>query len=62
MVKLYNNTHFSTILTFDSNNNFIYEYENRFNDDNFMADCGHPHFSKCYADSDKCLMCDVEEI
>lgn len=62
MVKSYNNTHFSTILTFDSNNNFIYEYENRFNDDNFMADCGHPHFSKCYADSDKCLMCDVEEI
>lgn len=62
IMKSYKHTHFNTILAFDSNNNFIYEYENRFNDDNFIADCGHPHFSKCYADSNKCLMCDVEEI
>ena len=62
MMKSYETTHFSTILGFDENNNLISEYDNRFNDKNFMAECGHPHFSKCYADSDRCLMCDIEEI
>ena len=62
LMKNYKNTHFDTILSFDENNNFVYETCNRFNDDNFMAECGHPHFSKCYADSDRCLICDIEEI
>ena len=62
LMKNYKKTHFDTILSFDENNNFVYENCNRFNDDNFMAECGHPHFSKCYADSDKCLICDIEEI
>ena len=58
----YKSTHFDTILNFDQNNNFIYESFERFKDNNFMADCGHPYFSRCYADSDKCLMCDLEEL
>lgn len=61
-LKNYKATHFNTILSFDQNNNFIYESFDRFEDDNFMADCGHPYFSRCYADSDKCLICDVEEL
>ena len=61
-MKNYKSTHFDTILNFDQNNNFIYESFERFEDNNFMADCGHPYFSRCYADSDKCLMCDLEEL
>ena len=62
VMKNYKYTHFNTILGFDNNNDFIYECDNRFNDKNFMSSCGHPHFSKCYADSDKCMMCDIEEM
>lgn len=62
LMKNYRYNHFNTILSFDFNNNFIYEVCDRFNDDNFMAECGHPHFSKCYADSERCLICDIEEI
>ena len=62
LVKRYKNNHFDTILSFDINNNFIYEFYNRFNDKNFISECGHPHFSKCYSDSDNCMMCDIEEI
>ena len=61
-MKNYRNNHFDCILRFDKNNNFIYESDHRFEDNNFMASCGHPYFSKCYADSDKCLMCDLEEL
>ena len=62
LIKNYKNNHFTNILSFDANNNFIYECDDRFNDNNFMAECGHPHFSKLYADSDKCMVCDIEEI
>ena len=62
LMKNYKNTHFSTILGFDDNNNFVCEVENRFNDNNFIAECGHPYFSRCYADSDRCLDCDLEEL
>lgn len=62
LMKNYKETHFDNILAFDENNNFIYEAESRFNDPNNMADCGHPYFSRCYADSDKCLKCDLEEL
>lgn len=62
LIKNYKLNHFNTILTFDNNNNFVPESYNRFNDDNFIAKCGHPYFSRCYADSDKCLICDAEEI
>ena len=62
LMKNYKDTHFSTILGFDDNNNFVYEVENRFNDNNFIAECGHPYFSRCYADSDRCLDCDLEEL
>lgn len=62
LMKNYKHNHFDTILSFDSNNNFIYESCNRFEDNNFMAKCGHPYFSRCYNDSDRCLICDIEEI
>ena len=62
LMKNYKYNHFDTIMSFDESNNFIPEVSNRFDDNNFMADCGHPHFSKCYADSERCLICDIEEI
>lgn len=62
LMKNYEATHFDTILGFDEHNNFCYESYNRFKDNNFIAECGHPYFSRCYADSDKCLCCDLEEI
>ena len=61
-MKSYKHSHFNTILTFDESNNLIYEMNNRFDDKNFMDVCGHPYFSKCYADSDNCMMCDIEEM
>ena len=61
-MKNYKFNHFDDILSFDNNNSFIYEFNNRFKDKNFIAQCGHPYFSRCYADSDKCLMCDIEEM
>lgn len=62
LMKNYTKTHFNTILGFDENNQWIYEFNDRFHDSNFIAECGHPYFSRCYADSDKCLMCDLEEL
>ena len=62
LMKNYTKTHFNTILGFDENNEWIYEFNDRFHDSNFIAECGHPYFSRCYADSDKCLMCDLEEL
>ncbi len=61
-MKNYKYSHFDTIIGFDLENKFVYEMYNRFRDSNFIAKCGHPHFSKCYADSDKCLCCDLEEL
>ncbi len=61
-MKNYKATHFDTIVAFDNNNNFIYEYDNRFDDVNFINKCGHPYFSKCYLDNNRCLMCDLEEM
>ena len=62
LMKNYKYNHSKMIISFDNGNNFTYEYYNRFKDDNFISNCGHPYFSRCYADSEKCLMCDIEEI
>ena len=62
LMKSYKRNHFDTILSFDADNNFIYESSNRFNDKNFMAECGHPYFSRCYADSDRCLILNTNRI
>jgi hypothetical protein len=62
LMKNYKATHFNDIYTFDKNNNLIQEEFHRFNDDNFVAECGHQYFSRCYADSDKCFACDLEEL
>ena len=29
---------------------------------NYLAECGHPMIARCYADSDKCTMCDAKEM
>lgn len=60
--KNYKATHFNDILSFNKDNNFIYEVYDRFNDSNNIAKCGHPYFARCYADSDRCLECDLEEL
>lgn len=61
LMKNYQATHFDDIYGFDEHNNLIPEEINRFKDKNFSAECGHQYFSRCYADSDRCLACDVEE-
>ena len=56
----YVNTHSSTLYGFDSDDNLIKELDDRFSDAGYMnPECGHPYFSKCYADSEKCMMCDA---
>lgn len=62
LMKHYKETHFDTIYTFDDNNQLIPEIQHRFNSQDFNAECGHQYFSRCYADSDRCLICDLEEI
>ena len=62
LMKNYEYTHFDNILGFNENNNFCYEAYNRFKDKNYVAECGHQYFSRCYADSDRCLACDLEEL
>ena len=62
MIKNYKVTHFNDIYGFDSNNHIVSEVLHRFEDNNFRAKCGHQYFSRCYADSDKCFACDMEEI
>ena len=57
----YRECHFNDIISFDRENNFCYEEKNRFHNQDFIAPCGHPWFSRCYADSDNCLLCDLEE-
>lgn len=58
----YRTNHFDTIYSFNCKNELVYEHQHRFNDTNFMAPCGHPYFSRCYADSDACMQCDLEEL
>lgn len=62
IMKNYKTTHFNDIYMFDNSNMLIPEETNRFNDKNFVAKCGHQYFSRCYADSENCLMCDLEEM
>lgn len=62
IAKAYNNNHFNNIITFDKNNNIVYEFKERFKDINTVNTCGHPYFSQCYADSNRCMLCDIEEL
>lgn len=62
LMKNYKSTHFNDIYTFNKRNDLIPEEFHRFEDNNFTASCGHQYFSRCYADSDRCLMCDLEEM
>ncbi len=62
LMKNYKTTHFNDIYTFDDSDNLIKEEYHRFEDNNFTAKCGHQYFSRCYADSNKCLACDIEEM
>ena len=59
----YTQNHSNLIYGFDSDGRLEIELEDRlqgayFND----PDCHHPFYSLCYADSDKCMMCDAKRI
>ena len=59
----YDATHSDTIYSFDENNELIKEFEERLTAENCVNPaCGHPYFCMCYADSDKCMMCDAERV
>jgi len=57
----YKNTHSDDVVDFDDRKIC---YMDRCNNDNplFINTCGHPYFSQCYQDSDKCAMCDAEAL
>ena len=52
-------THANNIWEF-YDNTFKNTYADRF--ENNLAPCGHQYWSRCYADSDKCMMCDAKTI
>ena len=59
----YNSTHSDTIYGFGDDDCLSTEMEERLTDDkNINPLCGHPYFCQCYADSNKCMMCDAEQI
>ena len=59
----YNSTHSDTIYSFNNNDEIIKEVNERLTSTSSVnPECGHPFFSMCYADSDKCMMCDAEQI
>ena len=59
----YNDTHSSTIYSFDDNDCLEKEFENRLTAESYVnPECGHPYFCQCYADSGKCMMCDATRI
>ena len=59
----YNATHSDTIYGFNENDCLTTELEERLTDDNCVnPECGHPFFCQCYADSNKCMMCDATQI
>ena len=55
-------THSHIIYEFDKNNNMIYQFTNRDKIGYALDLCGHPYAAKFYADSDRCVMCDLKEI
>lgn len=55
-------THSQTIYEFDKNNNMIYQFTDRDKIGYALDLCGHPYAAKFYADSDRCVMCDLKEI
>lgn len=59
----YNNTHSDTLYSFDKNDEFVKEFNSRLTSKKFVnPKCGHPFFSQCYADSDRCMMCDAQNL
>ena len=56
---LQENTHANNICEF-RDNKFEDTYTGRFEKN--RAPCGHQYWSRCYADSDKCMMCDAKII
>ena len=59
----YSNFHSNTVYGFDENDQLFIEIDDRWTSDNFNnPKCGHPYASLCYADSDKCMMCDAVHI
>lgn len=59
----YTNTHANNIYTFDSENNIYLADLNYTTDPKYTnPECQHPYSSLCYADSDKCMMCDAKNV
>lgn len=59
----YELTHSNTVYAFDEDDCLIIEMEGRREFDScFNQSCGHPCFCQCYADSNKCMMCDAKHI
>ena len=56
----YERKHSNIIYHFNENEQLVPELEDRFSADSVTNPaCGHPYYSQCYADSDKCMMCDA---
>ncbi len=59
----YKTTHSNTIYGFNEKDEVVLEIEGRLSGVEFNnPNCGHPYFCLCYADSDKCMMCDAATI
>lgn len=59
----YQHTHSDRIYGFDSFDNIVIENKGRLDTADYInPKCGHHYYSQCYADSDKCMMCDAERV
>ena len=59
----YKATHANTVYGFNKEDEIISEVMDRHNSGEYSnPNCGHPCFCSCYADSDKCMMCDAATI
>lgn len=56
----YTDNHSNIVYHFNENDELVPELEDRFSTDLIInPKCGHPYYAKCYADSDRCMMCDA---
>ena len=56
----YDDKHASVLWNYDKNDRQYHHAD--FVCSNYLSECGHPMIARCYADSDKCSMCDAKEI
>lgn len=59
----YDTSHSDTVYDFDENDCLTKLFHERLVSSNCInPHCGHPYFCQCYADSDKCMMCDAQNV